>query len=89
MSKNNTSADEKIALQNRLFSLIGVKDGDTRYGDCLIIADFITSYTKQRELEAYQRAKQELRDRFGIDANKRYDVSIGNGVIVAEERGQE
>lgn len=32
---------EKIRIQNDLFKLIGVKDGDPRYADCLLISNYV------------------------------------------------
>lgn len=43
--------DEKIALQNRLLSLIGVKDGDPRYADVLIITDYVLALINEARLD--------------------------------------
>ena len=42
--------DEKMALQNKLLELIGVKDGDPRYADVLIITDYVLALINEARL---------------------------------------
>lgn len=79
MSKDQT-------LEDRFDSLV------KRYGDGLTLKGepFITDSELRQALLALvkaevEKAKQELREKFGIDSSKKYDVKIGNGVIVLEE----
>ena len=51
--------DEKIALQNRLLSLIGVKDGDPRYADVLIIADYVLALINEARVDEIVRVLQQ------------------------------
>jgi CRISPR/Cas system-associated protein Cas10 (large subunit of type III CRISPR-Cas system) len=52
------------------------------------IVDKLSATLSEYFAQQVKEAKEELRKKFGIDANKTYDVTIGNGVIVARESDQ-
>ena len=50
----------QLATQNELFELIGVTDGDPRYSDVLLIADWHTRKLKEARIDEIRRTRPHL-----------------------------
>ena len=50
----------QLATQNELFKLIGVTDGDPRYSDVLLIADWHTRKLKEARIDEIRRTRPHL-----------------------------
>ncbi|NCU38817.1 hypothetical protein EOL96_07250 [Candidatus Saccharibacteria bacterium] len=61
MTQPNQSELDELYLQQTLLKLIGVKDGDPRYSDVLLIADYIAAnYTPNTKLKALIEASEKI-----------------------------
>lgn len=72
----------QLATQNELFKLIGVKDGDPRYSDVLLIADWHTRKLNEAVREAFVAGMNRGFDTLIFDeekAWKEYEAERSNG----------